>query len=144
MWHNSKTKNVTSQKTKLWLNPTCQKTQKLKFWQDSKIRIVTKLKLGQSSKTYIETKRKNSNSDKTQKLKLWQRKNSKGLELLRNNWAKPMKKCLPPICFQKNNALWRISNNILNFVTFIKSKMTSPFDWNKAIRLINLNKVWQD
>ena len=35
----------------------------------------------------------------------------------------------------------RISNTIFNFVTFLKSKMTSPFDWNEAARLTNLTKV---
>ena len=38
----------------------------------------------------------------------------------------------------------RLSKNIFNFVTFKKSKMTSPFDWNEAGRLTNLTKVWQD
>ena len=41
-------------------------------------------------------------------------------------------------------AHWRILNNIFNLVTFLNSKMTSPFDWNEAARLTNLTKVWQD
>ena len=31
-----------------------------------------------------------------------------------------------------------------NFVTFVKSKMTSTFDWNEAARLTNPTKVRQD
>ena len=75
---------------------------------------------------------------------------SKGLQVLRNNWAKPMQKCLPIICFKKcrcsipnSYAWWRISNNIFNFVTFNKSKWTTSVDWNEAARLTNLTKVWQ-
>ena len=55
---------------------------------------------------------------------------TKELELVWNNRAKPMQKCLPTLIFKKCQygyffnfyAHWRISNSISDFVTFIKNQ----------------------
>ena len=75
----------------------------------------------------------------------------KGLQICYNNGSDPMQKWLRENLKKKINAnnLYfyahrRISNNICHFEPFEKSKTTSPFDRNEALRLHYLTVFYQD